>query len=49
MVWLPTASAEVTKVAWPLPLTVTLPIELPPSRKFTVPVGIAEVLPETVR
>src|SRR5579863_3608931 len=39
MVWLATASAEVEKVATP-PLSVPLPMELPPSRNVTVPVGV---------
>ena len=40
MVWLPTASVEVVKVATPL-LSVTLPpSEVLPSVKVTVPVGV---------
>src|SRR5579871_888525 len=39
MVWLPTASAEVVKLAWP-PLSVPVPIELPPSKNVTVPVCV---------
>jgi len=39
MVWLPTASAEVMKVVTP-PLSVPVPMGLPPSKKVTVPVGV---------
>src|ERR1051326_8074286 len=39
MVWLPTASAELVKVATP-PVSVPLPIGLPPSRHVTVPTGV---------
>src|ERR1700752_419363 len=39
MVWLPTASAEVVNVAIP-PLSVPVPMGLPPSRNVTVPVGV---------
>src|SRR5579872_1342995 len=39
MVWLPTAKAEVVKVAMP-PIMVPLPTGLPPSRNVTVPVGV---------
>jgi hypothetical protein len=38
-VWLPTASAEVVNVACP-PLSVPVPIGLPPSKKVIVPVGV---------
>jgi hypothetical protein len=37
---LPTARADVVKVATPAPLSVPAPIGLPPSRKVTVPVGV---------
>ena len=40
MAWLPTASAVVEKVAWPLLSTVPLPIVAAPSRKLTVPLGV---------
>ncbi len=36
---MPTASAEVVKLAWP-PLSVPAPIELPPSKNVTVPVCV---------
>src|SRR2546429_305275 len=42
MVWLPTPSALVLKLAVVTPAVVVrlpLPIEMPPSKKFTVPVG----------
>lgn len=39
MVWLPTVNAEVVNVATP-PLSVPVPMGLPPSRKVTVPVGV---------
>src|SRR2546430_5995194 len=42
MVWLPTPSALVLKLAVVTPavvLRLPLPIEMPPSKKFTVPVG----------
>ena len=38
---MPTASAEVVKVAMP-PLSVPVPIGLPPSRNVTVPVGVPD-------
>lgn len=40
MVWLPTASADVVNVATPEPFNVPVPMELPPSRKLTVPLGV---------
>jgi hypothetical protein len=39
IVWLPTASVEVVKVALP-PANVRLAIVTPPSRKVTVPVAV---------
>jgi len=39
MVWLPKARTEVVKVALP-PDSVPVPIEMPPSRNVTVPVGV---------
>lgn len=41
MVWLPGARADVVKVAIP-PLSVPVPIGLPPSKKVTVPVGVPD-------
>jgi hypothetical protein len=51
MVWLPTASLDVLKLAVVVPpvvLSVPWPILVVPSAKVTVPVGVPEPLPVTV-
>ena len=40
--WLPTASDDVLKVATPLAFRVTVPSDVVPSTKVTLPVGTAE-------
>lgn len=41
MVWFPSASAKVVNVATP-PISVPVPMGLPPSRNMTVPVGVPD-------
>jgi hypothetical protein len=41
MLWLPTASVEVVRAAFPLASREIMPIDVPPSVKVTVPVGVA--------
>lgn len=47
MEWLPTTSAAVEMVAVPVASSVPLPMDVAPSRKVTVPVGVPPV-PVTV-
>jgi len=46
MLWLPAESAVVIKAAVPEPLTVAVPSDVAPSKKVTVPVGVALPPPE---
>ena len=48
IVWLPTASPAMVKVAWPLPSTATVPSVVAPSLKVTMPVGVAGPVELTV-
>ena len=48
MVWVPTLNVVVENVATPLVMEAALLMTVAPSRKFTVPVGVAPALPVTV-
>jgi hypothetical protein len=43
MEWVPETSAEVEREAWPVAFSVPLPMEVVPSKKITVPVGVPPV------